>query len=302
MRISLFSRKLALAALALSAAVSMTACSGAAGAGGSSTAAAGDPAKAPLFSQLPQAIQSAGTIKVASNVEYPPFESFDTDGKTVIGIDPEIADALEKKLGVSLAFENISFDAIIPGLASGRYDMAMSAMSDTVERQKQVTFLDYFSSGAGIMTSSSKANPARTLDDLCGVKVGIVKGTTEDGDAAAQSAKCQSMQKPPLEVTVFASQNQAVLALQSDRVDAFLVGTASGSGVAADSNGELVMGAAYSVDLFGIVFPKESTELIQVVQKGMEQIKTDGTYTAILSKYKMADHEVEKFTINGADQ
>ncbi|MBO1269202.1 ABC transporter substrate-binding protein [Arthrobacter cavernae] len=290
-------RKPAIAALALAAVVGLTACGGSATAGSSATA---DAAKAPLFSQLPQDIQSAGTIKVASNVEYPPFESIDKDGKTIVGIDRELADAVEKQLGVTLAFDNIAFDAIIPGLASGRYSMGMSAMSDTKERQKQVSFLDYFKAGAGIMTTKANADKLKSLDDLCGTKVGIVKGTTEDADATAQSGKCEAAGKAPLAVTIYAGQNQAVLALQSERVDAFLVDSTSGSVVAAESNGELAMGKAYEEGYFGIVFPKESTQLMTAVQKAMEQIKADGSYEAILAKYKMDDHAVDTFTVNGA--
>jgi polar amino acid transport system substrate-binding protein len=70
--------------------------------------------------------------------------------------------------------------------------------------------------------------------------------------------------------------------------------------VAAESNGELVMGKPYQEGSFGIVFPKDSTELITVVQKALEQVKADGIYQAILTKYKMEDHVVEKFTVNGA--
>ncbi|UKA63216.1 ABC transporter substrate-binding protein [Arthrobacter sp. FW306-04-A] len=300
MNISEFSlRKTALAAIALAAVVGLTACGGSASAGGDASAAA-NAAKAPLFSQLPKEIQGAGTIKVASNVEYPPFESIDKDGKTIVGIDRELADAIEKKLGVTLAFDNIAFDAIIPGLASGRYDMGMSAMSDTPERQKQVSFLDYFSAGAGVMTTKANPHNVKSLDDLCGAKVGIVKGTTEDADAAAQSSKCQAAGKEQLAITIYAGQNQAVLALQSGRVDAFLLDTTSGSVVAAESNGDLVMGKPYQEGFFGIVLPKDSTDLINVVQKAMEQIKADGTYKSILTKYKMDDHVIEKFTVNGA--
>ncbi|MGZ4662714.1 MAG: transporter substrate-binding domain-containing protein, partial [Arthrobacter sp.] len=165
---------------------------------------------------------------------------------------------------------------------------------------KQVSFLDYFSAGAGIMTTKDNPHNVKSLEDLCGAKVGIVKGTTEDADAAAQSSKCQAAGKDQLAVTIYAGQNQAVLALQSGRVDAFLLDTTSGSVVAAESNGDLVMGKPYQAVFFGIVFPKDSTELITAVQTALDQVKADGTYKAILAKYKMDDHVVEKFTVNGA--
>ena len=292
-------RPAALGALALAALLALTACGGNAEAEKKAPEAA---ASAPLFAQLPEKIQSAGTINVASNVEYPPFESFDTDGTTIIGIDREIADALEKQLGVTMDFDNIAFDAIIPGLASARYDMAMSAMSDTVERQKTVNFLDYFSAGGGVMTSSANAEKFKTLDDLCGAHVGIVKGTTEDADAAGASKKCEEAGKEKIEVTIFAGQNQAVLALQSDRVDAFLVDSTSGSVIAAESKGALAMGERYQDLAFGIVFPKDQEQLMGAIQKGLEAIKADGTYDKILADYDMADHSMETFEVNGVKE
>ena len=75
---------------------------GACGNGQSSTSAAGDPAAAPLHQMLPQDLRDKGSITIASNVEYPPFESFDTDNTTVIGIDREIADGLERQLGITI--------------------------------------------------------------------------------------------------------------------------------------------------------------------------------------------------------
>jgi polar amino acid transport system substrate-binding protein len=299
-------RKPILAALGLSAALALAGCAGSADAGsggtGSATQAADAGAKAPQFGELPEAIQKAGKINVASNVEYPPFESFDTDGTTIVGIDREIADELEKQLGVTLEFNNIAFDAIIPGLVSARYDMAMSAMSDTVERQKQVDFVDYFSAGGGIMTATANAESIKTLDDLCGRSVGIVKGTTEDADASEQSEKCKAAGKEPLEVTIFGGQNQAVLAVQSGRVDAFLVDSTSGSVIAAESNGQLVQGPRYQDLAFGIVFPKDSDQLTEAVQKALGTMKDEGSYEKILAKYEMSDHAMDEFPINGVTE
>lgn len=294
-------RKPVLAALGLAAALALAGCAGGGGTG-AATGAETAGAKAPLFSELPEAIQQAGKINVASNVEYPPFESFDTDGTTIVGIDREIADELEKQLGVTFEFNNIAFDAIIPGLVSARYDMAMSAMSDTVERQKQVDFVDYFSAGGGIMTAAANAENLKALDDLCGRSVGIVKGTTEDADAAEQSEKCKAAGKEPLKVTIYAGQNQAVLAVQSGRVDAFLVDSTSGSVIAAESKGQLVQGPRYQDLAFGIVFPKDSRQLTEAVQQALGAIKTDGSYAKILAKYEMADHAMDEFPINGVTE
>ena len=269
------------------------------GAGTPASAEANTGSSAPLHSMLPKDIQASGTLNIASNVEYPPFETFDTDGKTVIGIDRDVADALEKKLGVTIKFNNISFDAIIPGLASKRYDMAMSAMSDTLERQKEVDFVDYFKAGAGILRTQENPKHISTLDDLCGIKVGIVKGTTETEDADAQTKACQDKGKPGVDVTIFPGQNQTILALQTGRVDVVLLDSTSGSSVAKDAGGKLEMLSPYMAGPFGIVFQKGSDELEKAVQKGMQEISADGTYLDILKKYGQEKGAVTDFPING---
>lgn len=276
----------------------LTACGGNAASGETPQA----DSTAPLYGMLPASIQASGVLNVASNVEYPPFESFDTDGTTIIGVDREIADELEKKFGVTLEFNNVAFDAIIPGLASKRYDMAMSAMSDTLERQKQVDFVDYFAGGGGILRPVENPKPAAKLEDLCGLKVGIVKGTVQVEEAAEQTKKCETSGKAAMDVTIFPGQSQTILALQTARVDLVLTSTTSGAAAVKESGDTLEMLKPYMVDMSGIVFPKGSTELQKAVQKGLEEIEAEQTYGKILAKYGMEQGAVTEFPINGVKE
>ena len=287
-----------MAALIAPALAVVTAC------GGGSSAAPNDggpPTDAPLADQLPAKIREAGELTVASNIEYPPFESYDKDNKTVLGIDRDIADELEKQLGITITFENSSFDAIIPGLAANRYQMAMSAMTDTRERQKEVDFVDYFKAGGGIMTRSEDKETYQQLDDLCGHKVGIVKGTTEIAHAKAQQKKCSAAGAPAIAVTVFPGQNQTVLALQTSRVDAVLMDSAPG-GYAAQQAGTLHMSAPYQSQPFGIVFAKGTGQLHKAVQRAMVQIKKSGRYQEILDSYGLGSGAIGSFTVNGGTE
>ena len=273
-------------------------CSSNPAAGTDPSASSGAGGKAALFSSLPADIQKSGTLNVASDVEYPPFESFDTDNTTVVGIDRDLADAIEKQLGVKLKFENVPFDSIIPGLAAKRYDLAMSAMSDTVVRQKQVDFVDYFNAGGAIMLPPNSTHKIKSLDDLCGLKVAVDKGTTEVDDAAAQDKKCQAAGKPVLATSVYPGQNETILALQSGRADAALVDFSTGSYVAKTTGAGITMLPPYQHLAFGIVFPKESA-LTAVFQKALDAIKADGSYLTILKKYGEELGAIDAFTING---
>jgi len=217
----------ALAAAALLAPFALVAC-------GDNSAEA-DPAvtkDAPLHDMLPAELQDKDSLTIASNVEYPPFEFLDSDNKTVLGIDREIADGLEKQLGIKLVFDNIAFDAIIPGLESGRYEMAMSAMTDNLERQQQVDFVDYFKAGAGVMSRTEDGDSYQTLEDICGLTAGIVKGTTEVPQAAEGSKACNRRVevRPFLENMRASGEYEAALAkygLESGAVDAFPINGAT---------------------------------------------------------------------------
>lgn len=266
--------------------------------GSTSQSAASD---APLHHLLPKAIQDKGYIKVASDVEYPPFETFASDNKTVVGIDADIAAAMGRELGVELRFVNTSFDAIIPGLVAHRYDMAMSAMTDNPEREGAVDFVDYFGSGGAILVRTGDQKKYATLDSLCGVTVGIDKGTTEVKDAKIQSAKCKKEGKPPVDSQIFSGQNQMMLALESRRVDAVLVDSPSGAATAAHSEGRLSLSlAGYTKSVFGIVFPKGSDQLEHAIQAAVQKIMDNGGYLKILKKYGQEKNAIDHATINGA--
>lgn len=264
------------------------------------SAAAGAPGS--LASLLPADLAKKGVITVVSNIEYPPFESYADDNTTVVGVDRDLADAFEKLFGVKLTFENSSFDAIIPGLIAKRYDMAMSAMSDTVERQKQVDFVDYVEAGGGILFPTANPHGIKTLDDLCGLAVAIDKGTTEVDDATAQSAKCKAEGKPELNASIYPGQNQMMLALQTGRADAVLVDSVQGAHFAESSDVPLTMLPPYEAGMFGIVFPKGATQLEEAFQKALEQLHADGTYQKILDKYNLGSIALDTFSINGVTE
>lgn len=156
---------------------------------------------APLADKLPQSIRDKGVIKVGSDIAYAPVEFKDSSGKTV-GIDPDVAAAMGKQLGVTFDFQNGTFDTLITGLRSKRYDIAMSAMTDTKDRQEGidsdtgkkvgegVDFVDYFTAGVSIYTKKGDDQAIKTWSDLCGKKLVVQRGTVSEDLAKSESKKC----------------------------------------------------------------------------------------------------------------
>jgi ABC-type amino acid transport substrate-binding protein len=142
------------------------------------------------ISKLPAAVKSGGTLTVAADASYAPDEFLASDGKTVIGMDADLADAIGKVLGLKVTVTNVSFDAIIPALQDGRYDLGMSSFTDTADREKSVDFVTYFSAGTSFYVAANGGPDIQTLSDLCGHTVAVEAGTTEESDARAQAKKC----------------------------------------------------------------------------------------------------------------
>src|SRR5436309_717640 len=152
---------------------------------------------------VPPAVKSKGTLTVASDASYAPNEFIAPDGHTVIGMDPDLMQAIGAVMGLKVKVQNVTFAAIIPGMAAGKYDVGASSFTDTKEREKTVDFVTYLSVGESFLTKAgSSANP-QTLADLCGLTVSVEKGTVEETDATNQNKKCTSSGKKAIKVLIF---------------------------------------------------------------------------------------------------
>src|SRR5947208_2745657 len=155
--------------------------------GAGTTASSGVDQK--VASEVPAAVKSKGTLTVAADATYAPNEFIGSNGKTVEGMDVDLANALATALGLKVKVVNATFDSIIPGLASHKYDLGMSSFTDTKEREKTVDFVTYFSAGTSFYVKASGGPAVAGLADLCGKTVAVEKGTTQAADSTAQAKK-----------------------------------------------------------------------------------------------------------------
>jgi len=100
-----------------------------------------------IAAQVPSSVKANGALTVAADATYAPNEFVATDGRTVIGFDADLAKELGQVLGLKVNVINATFDTIIPGLASGKYDLGISSFTDTKEREQTVDFVTYFRAG-----------------------------------------------------------------------------------------------------------------------------------------------------------
>ncbi|MFF7748197.1 ABC transporter substrate-binding protein [Streptomyces sp. NPDC007971] len=266
---------------------------------------------APLADKLPQEFRDKGKIKVGSDIAYAPVEFKDSSGK-VVGLDPDLAAAMGKQLGVQLEFENGTFDALLTGLRSGRYDIAMSAMTDNKNRQEGVDpdtgkkvgegvdFVDYLTAGVSIYTRKGDTQGITSWSDLCGKKIAVERGTVSEDLAKQEAKKCPSGKK--LTIEAFDDDQQSQTRLRSGGVDAassdfpvaaYAVKT-SGGGKDFQIVGDQVEAAPY-----GIAVAKNDTKLRDALQAAMDAIIKNGEYQKILEKWGAQDGAVKQSAVNG---
>ena len=231
-------------------------------------------------------------LHFATDASYPPFEMFDSDNTTIIGFDADVMSEIAGRLGVTFVPVNTGFDGILTGLAAGRYDAAISSFSITEERKKAVDFVTYMQGGAGIAVPTGNPNHfAMDWSTLCGHAIAAQKGTTQAIEQLpALSKQCTDAGKPAIDISLFPSQNDTILAMSSGRVEAMMSDSAAIGYQAKLSNGkfELAPGPVYSARPTGIAMPKGSP-LQPAISEAVKEIYADGTIKTLAAKWAVPD-------------
>src|ERR671936_144759 len=238
-----------------------------------------------IAAEVPAKIKSKGTLTVAVDATYAPNEFVGANGKSLTGWDVELGQDLGKVMGLNWKFRNATFDTIIPGLQSGKYDIGMSSFTDTKEREKVVDFVTYFSAGTSFYVKASGGPTINTLADLCGHSVGVERGTTQADASTAQNKKCKAAGKPGVKVAVYPDQNAANLAISSGRQQVGAADSPVAAYIVKKSNGQFKLsGKPYNTAPYGIAIPK-GNGMAKPVLDALKELMSDGTYMAILKKW-----------------
>jgi polar amino acid transport system substrate-binding protein len=272
---------------------------------GSPTTAAGTTtsssslASASVTAEVPSKYRSK-TLKVAADATYAPNEFIGSNGHTVMGMDPDLAKALASVMGVKTDVVNATFNTIIPGLSSGKYDLGMSSFTDTKARQKVVDFVTYFSAGTAFYVKAQGGPTISSLAGLCGHSVAVESGTTQQMDATTQKTKCKAAGKPSAKVSVFPDQNAANLAVSSGRAQVGMADSPVAAYIVKKSNGQFKLtGKVYGTAPYGIAIPKGSG-LEKPILAALKVLMKDGKYKAILTKWGIQEGAIANPKINGA--
>ena len=216
---------------------------------------------------------AGGTLVMATNAEFPPYEYYE-DGD-IVGIDVEIAKAIAAKLGMELQIEDMAFDAIIPAVTSGKADFGAAGMTVTEERQRSVEFTDTYANSNQVAIVKEDSDITGS-DALAGKIIGVQLGTT--GDALATEIKDATVER-------YNKGLEAVQSLTQGKIDAVVIDQATAEAFVKKTEGIKILEEKMSEEEYAIAIKKGNMELVEKMNEAIKELKEEGKIDEIVAKY-----------------
>lgn len=265
------------ASLAFAGALALTGC-------GNSDAPADAAGSADASGSDTMQLVTDGTLTIGTSAEYEPFEYME-DGEYK-GFDLELAQAIADDLGLELKIENVDFDTIVPGVASGtKYDMGIAAITATLEREKEVGFTDsYYMDDQAIVTMAD--NTEITGDNYAdalnaeGMKIAVQSGSTAEAFAKENF--------PNAELVPFKNATDCFAAVQSSQANALVTNRSVAAQLVATSfSNEQVIKQISTGEEYAIAVNKDNTALLDALNDSIAKLTEDGTVDELMTKYNI---------------
>ena len=220
------------------------------------------------------------TIKVATNVAFPPYEYYEDE--KAVGIDVDIMQAICDKLGYEMELSDMEFGSIITAVASGKIDVGFGAITITEERAKSVHFTTSYSTGIQSIIVKEDS-PIASVEDLHGdkIKIGVQQDTTGDIYATGDFGEEH--------IARFNKGADAVQALLTGKCDAVIIDNSPAETFVSQNKGLKILPTVYAEEEYGFELSYDNEELYNEVNGALEELLKDGTVQKIVDKYINAD-------------
>ena len=236
--------------------------------------------------------EKAETLDMATNAAFPPYEF--KDGETFKGIDVEIAGLIAEKLGMELKIHDVEFGSIIAGVQSGKFDMGIAGMTVTDERKEKVNFSETYAKGVQVVIVKEDCEYASFEDFYTeikddtpqgvkeGIKIGVQQDTTGDIYSSDTPDKWGFGED---NVIRYKTGADAVQALISGKVTAVIIDNEPAKSFVEGNKGLKIMDATYVEEDYAIAIAKENTELLDKINKALDELEKEGKLAEIIEKY-----------------
>lgn len=227
-------------------------------------------------------------LTVATDATFPPMEFLDED-KEIAGFDIELLNAIAERQQLEITYKNTAWEDILSGLDSGEYDAVISAVTIEPELKEQYDFTDPYVDTGPIIVVRADEKDISARSDLERRTIGIRR----DSVGATVVDDIQGS-----EIKEFETIDRAFVALRSGALDAVVVDLIVAADFAVISDqfgGELeIVGKPLTEEPCGVVVRKgEQTEFVRRFNEGLRQIKDDGTYDKIYTRWLLGDSALQ---------
>ncbi|MCP3175682.1 MAG: transporter substrate-binding domain-containing protein [Desulfuromonadales bacterium] len=226
-------------------------------------------------------IKERGVLRVGMEPGYMPFELTNQKGE-IIGFDPDVAKRMAKKLGVKLELVSTAWDGIIPSLMTGKFDIIMSGMTITDERAEVVDFANpYIIIGQTVLLRKDLAGEVTSYKTLNDPKYKIASKLGTTGEFAAKETF------PDAQYFSYETEQEAVMEVVSGKIDAFIYDSPYNAVAFAEKGqGKLVfLDEPFTEERIGWAVRKGNPKMLEFLNAFLAEIKTDGTYDKIYTKW-----------------
>ncbi len=243
------------------------------------------------YGDFADALIEPGKLIMCTNASFPPYEMTDDDNN-IIGIDPEIAQAIADKLGLELVIDNIDFDAALLSVQEGRADVMLAGLTYREDRDLVMDFTDSYATGVQVIivregdTTIAGTNDDLQLMDADGnvledIQIGVQRGTT--GEIYCQDAHGTD------HVTSLDNGSVAVQALLNGQVDCVVIDNGPAQEYVAATPGLEILDGAYVVEDYCAAVDEGNEALLYAVNTALNELIDDGTVQEIMDKYIAAE-------------
>ena len=253
-----------------------------------------------IAAMLPESVTKDGKLTVGMDTSYAPAEFLAEDGKTPIGFDVDIAKALANMFGLEAVPQTSNFDSIIPSIGT-KYDIGISSFTITPERMEAVDFVSMFKAGSTWVVKKGDPNKVDT-SDLCGLKIAVQTGTTQEEEVNAAAKQCKADGKSEVQILSNKLQTDVTTNVATGKADVFYADSpVAGYAIAQTEDTLEALGEDVGVTKEAVAIKKGDSDTAKAVQAALQKLMDDGTYMKILKHWGVENGAIDKAEINPTD-
>ena len=253
-----------------------------------------------IAAMLPESVTKDGKLTVGMDTSYAPAEFLAEDGKTPVGFDVDIAKALANMFGLEAVPQTSNFDSIIPSIGT-KYDIGISSFTVTKERLEAVDFVSHFDAGSAWAVKKGNPNKVDT-SDLCGLKIAVQSGTTQEEEVNADAKQCKAAGKSEVQILSNKLQTDVTTNVATGKADVFYADSpVAGYAIAQTEDSLEVLGEDVGVTKEAVAIKIGDSDTAKAVQAALQKLMDDGTYMKILKHWGVESGALDKAEINPTD-